>query len=401
MRVLFLSSWFPTPPINGAKIRINNLLWYLTQRHEVTLISFVNTLSPDVLEVEKSKWGKICRGVHTIPRPLPNRLLGTIGLFTPLPKYIVSTYQPRIHKSIASELRVHPYDVLVAADSAGGGTGMAVYGALASNVPKILDEIVFGHPATPPNQNASLHSARMRLMLAKSKLFIKLLLRRYDASTVSSTDEYHNVISLSPPFRPPVIITNSVDLGHLHCTSQFPPDPNAAIFTGSVSYGPNADAMRYYLQDVLPFLHALLPNMQLKVTGNNSGFNTSPWKDNPAVKFVGFQNDIRSLICESWMTIVPLRQGMGTRLKIIESMALGTPVVSTSKGAEGLQVTPELDILIGDTPQQFAEQMARLSRDADLRTQLSINGRKTVEKFYDRAVTGKQFDELLQKVQKR
>lgn len=400
MRVLFLSSWFPTPPINGAKIHINNLLWYLIQRHEVTLLSFVNTLSPEILDVEVRKWQKVCPRVVTIKRPQPIPLLAALGLATPLPQSVVSTYRPEILRQIQDLCQETRPDAIVASD-VGPGIGVPVYGTLVRGVPKILDGLEFDLRSVQSPRGTRLKQLRSRLMVYKARRFIASLLRSFDACTVPSALEAERITPLAPVEKPPVVIPHGLDLDYLKQDPDVVPLRNSAIFSGSLTFAPNADALTFYVSDILHHVTRLTPELRLHVVGERGTWAQPKAHYTQHIEWLGMQFDVRPFIASSWMSIVPLRQGMGTRLKIIESMALGTPVVSTSKGAEGLQVTPEFDILIADTPQQFAEQMARLSRDADLRTRLGINGRKTVEKFYDRTVTGKQFDELLQKVHKR
>ena len=99
-----------------------------------------------------------------------------------------------------------------------------------------------------------------------------------------------------------------------------------------------------------------------------------------------------------WACVVPVRIGGGTRLKILEAMALGTPVIATTKGAEGLVVTPEANILVADDPAQFAAQPVRLLRDLTLRRRLAENGRRVVEEKYSWRSIGEQFNQLLESV---
>ena len=101
------------------------------------------------------------------------------------------------------------------------------------------------------------------------------------------------------------------------------------------------------------------------------------------VKFSNYVEDVTPLITESRACVVPLLEGSGTRLKILECFALGTPVVATSKGAEGLDVTNGGNILLADTPQEFARAVTRLLAEPELARQLAENARDLVENFYD------------------
>jgi glycosyltransferase involved in cell wall biosynthesis len=115
-----------------------------------------------------------------------------------------------------------------------------------------------------------------------------------------------------------------------------------------------------------------------------------------SVHLSGYVNDIRPMIASAAVCIVPLRQGGGTRLKILEAMALGTPVVATSKGAEGLDATPGRDILIADDATEFANQVVRVMRDATLRAEVASNARRLVEHRYDWQQIGGRFVDLVE-----
>jgi polysaccharide biosynthesis protein PslH len=108
----------------------------------------------------------------------------------------------------------------------------------------------------------------------------------------------------------------------------------------------------------------------------------------PGVQLTGYLADVRPTIAESWVSLVPLRQGGGTRLKILEAMALGTPVVSTSKGAEGLETNHGENILLADTAAEFAQRTIELLRSPELRARLVAGGRRLVESRYDWRVVG-------------
>jgi glycosyltransferase involved in cell wall biosynthesis len=136
----------------------------------------------------------------------------------------------------------------------------------------------------------------------------------------------------------------------------------------------------------------------LAITGKLDGVQVDrlPIARNDGVVLTGYLADIRPTITQSWISVVPLRLGGGTRLKILESLALGTPVVATSKGVEGLDLVPERDILIADTPADFAASVLRLLQDASLREALSHNGRRTVETKYDWEIIGQQFNNFIE-----
>ncbi len=193
------------------------------------------------------------------------------------------------------------------------------------------------------------------------------------------------------------VIPNGVDLDYHH-VGIAAPVPNTLIFNGALSYFANYDAMEYFLGEIFPIIRGKFPGAQLTITGSTKNVNIKGLPGKANVVFTGFLEDIRPAVASAWACVVPLRLGAGTRLKILEAMALGTPVVSTSKGAEGLNVTPEENILIADTPTDFAVQTIRLLGDPALRARLSKSARALVEAEYGWQAIGEKFVHLVESV---
>jgi glycosyltransferase involved in cell wall biosynthesis len=116
------------------------------------------------------------------------------------------------------------------------------------------------------------------------------------------------------------------------------------------------------------------------------------------VEYTGYLGDIRPIVANSWASVVPLREGGGTRIKVLESMALGTPVVSTRKGVEGLEVTDGEHVLLADGPEQFAARVVDLLGSPELRAYLAFAGRRLVEERFDVRVMGQRLRTLIDAV---
>ncbi len=141
------------------------------------------------------------------------------------------------------------------------------------------------------------------------------------------------------------------------------PGRNTLIFTGPFRYLANHDAMVWFLQEIYPQIQRQLPNVCLTITGDHANL---PLPHATNVTLTGFVEDVRPLVASSWVSLVPVRVGAGTRLKILEAMATGVPVVSTTKGAEGLEVNDGEHLLIADSAQGFAENVVQLLKDSKL-----------------------------------
>jgi glycosyltransferase involved in cell wall biosynthesis len=170
------------------------------------------------------------------------------------------------------------------------------------------------------------------------------------------------------------------------------------IYSGALTYHANLDAMAFFLRDIFPAIKAKRPSVTLKITGNTQGapIDRLPLVDD--VQLTGYLDDIRPAVAQSWVSIVPLRVGGGTRLKILEAMALGTAVVSTSKGAEGLDVTHGENILIADDPNQFAGAVVGLLSDPALRQSLAAKAQQLVRQKYAWERCAGKLEQLLRQV---
>jgi polysaccharide biosynthesis protein PslH len=152
--------------------------------------------------------------------------------------------------------------------------------------------------------------------------------------------------------------------------------------------------MVWFLHEVYPHIQAKIPDIHLIITGNHAN-RSLPSASN--VTLTGYVDDIRPLIARSWISVVPLHTGGGTRLKILEAMSLRTPVVTTPKGAEGLDVQAGQHLLIADTPEAFAQAVVRLLQDPALRRQLASDAYQLVREKYDWMVIMPHFLELVER----
>ena len=198
------------------------------------------------------------------------------------------------------------------------------------------------------------------------------------------------VRAVAPHMARIAVVPNGTDLERNPFGSD-PPEPDSLIYSGALSFQSNFDAVDFFLREIFLLVQAQRPGTRLRITGGIDGVPTQQLPQHPGVTFTGYVDDIRPLIAGSMVNIVPLRSGGGTRLKILELLALGTPVVATPKGAEGLDLIPGRDLLIAEQPAEFAQAVLSLLANPELRETLRHNGRKTVEARYDFARIGESF----------
>lgn len=385
MRILFLSSWFPHPPSNGSQLRTFNLLRALSRQHEVTLLSFAD--QPDV-DPGAPVLAAMCRAVEVVatPRqpPSPAPWLSVLGT---APRSLAAARSPDMERRIDELLTASPFDLVIASQ-----LQAASYVPSGGGLPALFEEVELGvlyeQFAHAPSVSRRLRSG---LTWIKHRRYLARLLRSFRACTVVSERE-RALLSRSVPAHPAIaVIPNGVDLAD-YASVHETPQRNRLIFTGSFRYHANHDAMSWFVRDVYPSIRACAPDVQLTVTGDTARRRLP---DMPHVSHIGHVDDVRPLIASSWISVAPMRIGGGTRVKILEAMALGTPVVTTAKGAEGLDVRHGVHLLIADTAHTFAEQVLRLLADPELRAGLVGNARRLVEAHYNWATIGRRYAELV------
>jgi polysaccharide biosynthesis protein PslH len=390
MNVLFISRWLPYPPSNGSKLRIYNLLRGVAGHHEVTLISFNDQpeIQPDLAPLQA-----ICREVHIVPwrHYRPNSLQARLHFVNPKPRSVIDTFSPQMVQTIEKTIRANRFDVVIASqiDSANH------YSHSFGQIPALFEEAEvsvlyeqYARAASP------WHRFRYGLTWSKQRHHLTSVLEQFQCCTVVSEQERQLVSSLAGPGCAVEIIPNCVDV-ESYTSFRTAPTPNTLIFTGAFTFSPNYEGMCWFLEHVFPLVRAQIPDAHLTITGKHADL---PLPNADHVTLTGFVDDVRPLVAQSWASIVPLHVGGGTRLKILESMALRTPVIATSKGAEGLEAENNIHLLIADTPQEMAEAVIRLFRKPALRQELAANGYELVSKKYNWAKVIPRFLDLVQRV---
>jgi glycosyltransferase involved in cell wall biosynthesis len=174
--------------------------------------------------------------------------------------------------------------------------------------------------------------------------------------------------------------------------------PMRLVFSGSMDWHPNEDAVCYFADAILPRIRAEFPNVSFTIIGRNPSAHVRELTAQPGIFVTGTLDDVRPAIAEGSVYIVPLRAGSGTRIKIFEALAMGKAVVSTTVGAEGLALESGRHFLAADTPHEFAQAVIRLLRDPAKRRSLGDAGRALVETNYSWAMVARQFEARCEEV---
>jgi glycosyltransferase involved in cell wall biosynthesis len=396
MKVLVLSSWFPYPSDNGSRIRIFNLIKQLSKEHDIALLSF--SRNGEVAEERLRVMQRYCSTVRSVPL-VPFRsgsFRSILGLFSSCPRYFVGTYSQQMRRLVEQAGEAQDFSVVIASQ-----IDTALYALRLKGLPRVFEEVELttlqekytGQPRID-------RRLRYGLMWWKTKRFTAHLLRQFDGCTVVSQWERANMLNITPDYRHMMVVPNGVDLDR-YKGNFGAPEPSTLVFPGALTYSANFDAMEFFLHKIFPLVKTARPGIILRITGKTDDVPVDRLPLDEGVILTGYLDDVRPTVARSQVCVTPLLSGGGTRIKILEAMALGTPVVSTRKGAEGLDVTSGEDILIADRPNEFADAILRLLGDETLRARLVANGRKLVQERYGWDRIGEKLNSFLCQVVER
>jgi glycosyltransferase involved in cell wall biosynthesis len=321
----------------------------------------------------------------------PRRFEQLASLWSHETASVRATYNPPFARLVHEQASIIQPDAVIAFEMA-----VAPYVAQVGTAVRVLEEleitnILDQYRNAPPRQRL-----RAWLTWSKHRAYVQRLLRSFDACTVVSERERSFVQQIAPAAMPIAVIPNGASTTPL----ANPPMPrsDSLIYPGALSYSANLDAMRYFTGDILPRIRAQRPDVQLRITGKTTPEQRAALPSLDGVELTGYIADIRTAVAEATCEVVPLREGGGTRLKILEALALGTPVIATRKGAEGLDLVDGRDLLIADAPEAFANLTLQVLSNPDLRQSLAEHGRRSVQERYDWQAIGGQLSRFVEQV---
>ncbi len=398
MKILLLTPQLPYPPHQGASLRNFNTLQYLASRHEVTLLTFLGA-DQSPLTLEDSPLNSLCREVHVVPFPMRSMSRRL--------RLLLSSRTP----DMGDRLRSTAFDLKLAELLAAGSFDVVqVEGIeLARAIPQIrrnspASRILFDdHNAETDLQYRTFltdlraprrwpAAAYSFVQVQRLKRFEATTCRMADWVTVVSTRDGELLQELAPELKAHVI-PNSIDVA-LYANRQ--PEIGLhfdVVLTGKMDYRPNVDAALWFGKEVWPRILEARPQATWAIVGQQPDARLGRLQDLAGVTITGKVPDIQPYLAGAGVVIMPFRFGSGTRLKFIEALAAGRPVVSTTIGAEGYPAQHERQLLIADAPDDFATGVLRLLVDDRLAASLATEGLKLAEQ-YDWRRIGPLFDEV-------
>jgi polysaccharide biosynthesis protein PslH len=403
LKILWVKADKLLPVQNGGNIRTYHILRYLSAHHELTFYSYYGgTPDPDYeRELQRQLPGSVA--VSTGKRELSGaaRGLDYLAHLGARPPYAVSRFaDAKVQKQLRTWFREQRFDVAVCdfLDAAVNFPGRL-------NIPSVLfqhnveSEIWRRHAATAGDP--------AKKMMYRME-FRKML--RYERAALC---KFQHVIAVSENDRSLMtqwvdgdrvtVVPTGVDLAEYRPDpANSNSDPNASAplitFVGAMDWEPNVDGVEYFCAEVWPAIKAEVPQARFRIVGRNPGRRVQKWASiDASIEVTGRVPSVVEHLRQSAAVIVPLRIGGGTRLKIYEAMAVGKAVVSTTVGAEGLDVHPGRNIVLADDARSFAQAVIALLRDPEMRRRYQTAAAETAAR-YDWPAIGERFSEVLQSV---
>jgi glycosyltransferase involved in cell wall biosynthesis len=339
VKLFAISTWCPYPTVNGSTLRVYHLLRALASRHDVDLVTFSAPAAPDAAAVALAETDD--PEVRALVRRHAAGADAAIGFALHAARYLTDAPGPRIFEE-------------------------AEPGQIAGQL---------------AHATSALRRFRLGLTWRKQARYLAGLTRGMAAVTVASAAERDTLVGCGVPAAKVHVVPNGAD-GAALTRARAVETPPRLIYAGAVTYAPNLEAVVWALNQVVPRVRAVRPDVRLWVTGDTGTLPLDRLPHRDSVHFTGRLPDVAAAVGGAAVAVVPLQTGGGTRLKVLEALALGTPVVSTSKGVEGLDLTDGVHALVADTPAAFAAAVLKVLDDPDLAARLSTAGRTLVAGSY-------------------
>jgi glycosyltransferase involved in cell wall biosynthesis len=393
---------FPLPLKSGGRIRVFHLIKRLAAHHTITLLCLAD--SPTDVQRHVAELAPYCERVEAVRwRPGRLALLGRLLAAWPqvlfgVPLVVLNKRSPELAWRLRRLLHEEKFDAV-----------QIEWIQMTQHIDRADWPLIQQRGVLVEHDVAWLPLER-RAALARGigRWFWRWEARRMRAYEVAMARRFARVVAVSPEDANRLhgagvaavdVVPNGVHVTYYQEGPRSEKAPRTLLFIGWLRHDPNIDAILHLLDDIYPLVIAEIPDARVQIVGmpipSSVRRAAARW---PLVELAGYVTDVRPLLRAATVSVVPLRVGGGTRLKILESMAAGTAVVSTSIGCEGLGLEPERHLLVGDDAEAFARGVVRLLRDPAARATLEREALAAVTARYDWNVAAKAMNEVYLKL---
>jgi polysaccharide biosynthesis protein PslH len=382
MRIAYIVPYVPNP-IRTRSYNLINQLAFLG--HDVTVFT-IGSSPGDRLDAENLK--RHCREVKYYAQPVWRSLFNSAAaLPSGKPLQSVYSWQPAMAQEIAQFASRNEFDIVHVEHLRGSRFGIFLKSRL-PKLPVVWDSVdcishLFRQAA---KQSRNFFGKFMtRFELSRTRKAEGDLASWFNHVLVTATLDRNALLELVPPEKSPSevsVLPNGVDLEYFHPSAEIQRDPETIIFSGKMSYHANISMAKYLVEEIMPLIWKLRPAACLYIVGKDPVPAIQKMARNPLITVTGTLEDIRPFLWRATVSVAPLLYGAGIQNKILEAMATGTPVVTTSQALSALQAQPEKELFVADDPDSFAKAVLQLIANRDLQRKIADAGEKYVRTFH-------------------
>ena len=387
MRILFLTARLPYPPNRGDRRRTFNFIKTLSRSHSVHLLSFIQG---DEEKNSVSLASEYCEKVVTVNlskvKSYSNLL---VNFFSPDPFQVAYYSHPDMILKLNELINTHAYDLIHTQL-----IRMAAYTRHLKSVPTVLDltDSMALYFRRFQEHETNIIKKQLAYMEFKRILKYEKVTQEFDRCLVCSDIDKSEVIKTVPDAKIDTVY-NSVDTDYYNDQQNNLCEAKTILFNGTLGYPPNADAIQYFLTEIFPIVKNRDDQVKLFIVGPNPSAKLKSCHNNRDVFVTGLVPDLRDYYQRAVLSISPIRFGAGMPTKVLESMAMGVPVISTKLGCAAINdLKPEENILLADRPTEFAQAIIKLINEPELRSKIASAARKLVVKHYSLDAVNQQLE---------
>jgi len=400
MNILFIVPYVP----NLVRVRPYNLIRSLIARgHRVTVMTLSNHEQDDVRNLED-----LCHRVYAYDLPTWRSLLNAFTVLpTKVPLQAAYCWQPELANHSVEIIKNGdekvPYDVVHIEHLRGARYGLHLKERLAKlnlHVPIIWDSVdcisyLFGQAASLSKN--TFNRLLTRFELGRTKRYEDYLINKFDQVLVTSQVDRQALLSLFPLDESPpdiAVLPNGVDLLYFKPQDDLIRKGDTLMVSGKMSYHANVTMVLHLVNEIMPLVWKHKPDVNLWIVGKDPSRELLDLNQNPAITVTGTVDDIRPYMQTATIGVAPIQYGAGIQNKVLEAMACGTPVISTSRAISALEVHPGRDLLVADEPGAFAKNIIALLGDRNAQHKIGDAGRRYVEKHHNWDHIAAQLEEI-------
>jgi sugar transferase (PEP-CTERM/EpsH1 system associated) len=389
MKILFVCHRLPFPPNEGGKIRAFNMIEHLAKEHSVVVASLSHT------EEELQNGAPLrdyCEDVIAEVVPPHIRWMNACkALATSTPSSVAYFWSPKLYDRIQTKIRATKFDAIIVHCG-----NAAQYVLDNQDCFRVLDYCDLDSVKWEEYSRWKPFpfSAGYALEAKKLRKYEHDLALRFQCCSVTTSDEKEKFGAFRVS-TPCTVIPNGVDTSYFRRNEDSTSTGAVIMFLGRMDYFPNVDGVCYFATEVLPIIRERVPKVEFRIVGSNPAVKIRELAKIPGVVVTGYVPDVRRYATDATVSVAPLRIARGTQNKILESMAMGIPVVASREAAKGIDAVAGRDLLVAEDSQTFAKKVLEVLEDRRLGNRLSEAALKRIESAHQWSASMGILDRLL------